>query len=163
MEKLTGRWCPCVSLTVEWRIFSNSSNLLELYLRLDVFYFFDLGLVLVVKWAYLNSNRTNLVPLILQPFNSKSSGWSYQIIPIPALQMLHWNFFTFQLWEDGWEDGIWSCDLRANERPQKKWHGKGTNTHRDGRTSRLLDQSGPRADSVKKSCGRIFFRRWQNP
>ena len=49
------------------------------------------------------------------------------------------------MWIEGqWEAGICSCDLRANERPWKKSHGKGTSdrhTHR--RTCRLYDQLGP--------------------
>ena len=36
------------------------------------------------------------------------------------------------------EAEIWSCDLRANERPKKKSNGKGTNTQTDRRTSRLI-------------------------
>ena len=43
---------------------------------------------------------------------------------------------------DQWESKIWSCDLRANERPQKKLQ-----TY--GQTLQLLDRSGPRANSVK--------------
>ena len=48
---------------------------------------------------------------------------------------------------DQWEAGIWSCDLRTNERPRKKLHGKGTDrqtdTHTHRRTCQLLDQLGP--------------------
>ena len=47
-----------------------------------------------------------------------------------------------------WEAGIWSCDLRANERPQKKSHEKGQtyniqHTYNIQRTSRLYDRIGP--------------------
>ena len=31
---------------------------------------------------------------------------------------------------DQWEAGIWSCDLRVNERPQNKLHEKGTEPHK---------------------------------
>ena len=49
-----------------------------------------------------------------------------------------------------WEAGIWSCDLRANERPRKKMHGKGTsNRHTDIAT---LWKNRPRADSLKMVC-----------
>ena len=49
---------------------------------------------------------------------------------------------------DQWEAGIWSCDLRANERPRKKMHSM-AQTHRTTepqthrRTWRLYDQLGP--------------------
>ena len=37
---------------------------------------------------------------------------------------------TNEFWGvDQWEAGIWSCDLRANERPQKKIHEKGTDRY----------------------------------
>jgi hypothetical protein len=35
---------------------------------------------------------------------------------------------------DQWEAGIWLCDLRANERPWKKSHGKGTSRQRRQQT-----------------------------
>ena len=49
------------------------------------------------------------------------------------------------MWPEGqWEARIWSCNLRANERPQKRSHGKGTsNTQTDKQTLWLLDQLGP--------------------
>ena len=47
--------------------------------------------------------------------------------------------------------GIWSCDLRTNERPRKKTHEKGTDRHTDRHTDRqtirLLDQLGPSVPS----------------
>ena len=65
---------------------------------------------------------------------------------------------------DQWEAGIWSCDLRANERPRKKLHEKGTskkqrnkqrNKHRNKQernkhTLRLLDQLGPLGENHLK-------------
>ena len=49
--------------------------------------------------------------------------------------------------------GIWSCDLRANERPRKSWHEKGTDRYIDRQiyklTSQLLERIGLRADSLK--------------
>ena len=44
-----------------------------------------------------------------------------------------------------WEAANWSCDHRANERPWKKSHGKGTNTQMTThkQTLRLLDQLVP--------------------
>ena len=48
---------------------------------------------------------------------------------------------------------IWSCDLRANERPQKKLHGEGTDTQTDTQTDKHRDsmtESAQWADSVKK-------------
>ena len=51
------------------------------------------------------------------------------------------------------EFGIWSCDLRANERPRKKLHWKGTKSPsqpaRHGQTLQLLERIGLRADSLK--------------
>ena len=47
---------------------------------------------------------------------------------------------------------IWSCDLRANERPKKnctRWHIL-TNKQTDKRTWRLYDWIGPVGDSVKR-------------
>ena len=38
-------------------------------------------------------------------------------------------------WKGSWinmEAGIWSCNLRANEGPQKKLHWKGTDQQTDG-------------------------------
>ena len=40
------------------------------------------------------------------------------------------------------EAGIWSCDLRANERPRKKLHKKGTDTYIHKLTSRLYERIG---------------------
>ena len=51
-----------------------------------------------------------------------------------------------------WEAGIWSCDLRANERPLKNCMGRGhqtdTQTHRQ--TLWLLDQLGPEGRVAEK-------------
>ena len=53
------------------------------------------------------------------------------------------------IWPEGqWEAGIWSCDLRANERPQKNLHGNGTlnrhtHTHTDSVTTRPTRPRGP--------------------
>ena len=57
------------------------------------------------------------------------------------------------MWPEGqWEAGIWSCDLRANERPKKKLHGKGTNrqTHKQTDMSTLWPTR-PRGPSWWKS------------
>ena len=43
--------------------------------------------------------------------------------------MLLDSFKLFWPLVDQWEAGIWSCDLRANERPWKKLHYEGTDRH----------------------------------
>ena len=50
-----------------------------------------------------------------------------------------------------WEAGIWSCDLRTNERPEKNCMGRGqTERYIHKLTSRLLERIGLRADALKK-------------
>ena len=56
-----------------------------------------------------------------------------------------------------WEAGMWSGDLRANERPQKTLHKKETE-HRQ--TSRLYEIFGLRADSLKIIKNSHRHRRW---
>ena len=46
--------------------------------------------------------------------------------------------------------GIWSCDLRTNERPKKNCMKRDRQTHRQ--TIRLLDQLGPEGRVGEKSA-----------
>ena len=100
-------------------------------------------------WNYFPPKSLKLISSKIFETNFLQNLWNYfppkslklfssRIFEASFLQNL-WNYFSpkylyqisSKIFEtifvaDQWEAGIWSCDLRANERPQKKLHGEFT-------------------------------------
>ena len=81
--------------------------------------------------------------------------------PFLAFVWAHWTFGLISrlhqepilnnVFNSQWEAGIWSCDLRANERPWKKLHPMAqTSGHGDSMTNSAHGPSG--AELVKTEC-----------